>query len=1614
MRSIFYLILITCVPAANVMAAPIPIANVQRGEPVLFEKDILPILQKSCLACHSASQRQGELILESPDTMRKGGDSGVAIVPGRGAESLLIKVASHQIDPIMPPPGNKVNAPPLTAEELGLLRLWIDQGARGSGQVSLLSPKSLGTLPSTFTPVLTVAVAPDGQSVAASRGNQLFLYRALGDQPPTPLVDTTLKLSDGAPPVAHRDLIESLTFNADGDLLASGSFREAKVWRRPRDVQKAKLALGAPPTAIAVSPDGDWIATSGMTNSIRLWQTQSGQAGAELLGHTDRVTGLRFNANGQLASVSLDQSIRMWRVSDGAPLGLIETPAAQNAVEWIATRPTDSTPSPPAILVTGGADNLLRTWSAPRQVPEKWPLALMDPAAAGQCLFRLRRDRRWALTSDATGGLRLIAFDQDGKATITADWKSDRGAATALEVGGVASGAEPSLVPPAVYVGASDGSISEWRMPGPALTRRWRSAIGPVTALAGSADGKQLVCGYENGTVTVSNLNIESSRELAANNRIDVTAVANHVGRRMLATAGSVAGRPAVLIHHLDGGQILHTLAGHEQPIRAIAFSADAGRMATGSDDLSVRLWDLNNPQPAEVKRLMVPVPSTAIAFSPDMAQLLLAGVDNKVRLFAVADGMLLKEFVGHAGKVLTVGFLAVNQPYSLSIDRSLRFWNPVDGQQVRAIDIPSPPIASCLSADGQQIGVSSEDKLTRVYQLANSQLLQTLTGSTAVANSLQFSPDGKRLVTSAVVERRSDVSLWELEKGRLLEVIETDLNAWVSFEPQADRICLLHGQGLIRTISSTFQRHCDGIQQPITGLAVHNGSRLAIVAAKGGTLQGFQIDNGQTVFSAGHGAPIQSLAISDNEQLLVTGGENGTVRFWQPNGAGAGVQQVSGLASAVLGVAVSPDAATALAAVGGPQPQVVLLDVTSGAILQRFRSHTQPPTAICVVNPGDRLLSISADSAWTWSLHALRTIPGHSGAVTSLAALPDGPMQVLSGSVDTTIRRWNLENGQSVAQFGHGGPVQGVAIRKDGQRFASVSDNNTVKLWNINGQQLAEMRGDIRLRNAVNGLTRQQTAANERVLQSKQRLDLVQKDVPLKTDSSQKATAALAAANADVQQKQTAVTQASDQKLAAELASIAASAEARKMQIAKSTAEKAAKDIEGDMQIGQQKLAQRMAASNAAPNDAALKQAVAESQAAVQASQQKLQQAQQTIQTASQMALTQTTAANEAAQRATTLQKPFNDALATLKTSQVAQRLAMQQNEIATRELQQAQTLVPEVQAAVSKLEAALAETVKQLAAANLAVTQAEQPVRHVAFSPNGRLLATAGEFASVQMWDGETGTAVASYAGHTGPIAGLAFCSDGQLLSGSADQSAVIWDLQPGWRLERTWGAADKPDLISDRVMALDFSPDSTQLLIGGGVPSRNGELHVIELAGGTRMVYLPQAHDDVVSAARFSPDGKRIASAGADKYVRIFDVASAQLLRRFEGHTNYVLGVAWKSDGQTIASAGADNSVKIWEVETGDQRLSIGNFSKHVTGLRFIGDSDNIVTSSGDRLVRMHVAANGGNFRNLSGPKAWLHCIDAAPNNDLVAAGSADGTLYLWNGNTGQPIKSIAVGE
>ena len=337
--------------------APIEIATIERDSPVDFSKEIYPLFKKSCIACHNSSKARGKLNLESPKAMIKGGSEGPAVVPGKADESLLLILAAHQEDPVMPPEGNKANASPFTPEELGLIKLWIDEGAKGESTVITATPTNWVVPRRTDYPVYHLAMSPNDDLVAASRGNRVFLYDLRKQGAVGELIDPELAkiaMYEGVP-VAHRDFVQSLAFSNQG-WIASGGFRNVKLWQQRPPAVSTVASMPEAVTAMTVTADGQWAASADKAGHVRLWKPDdSGFAAVQAKVHDSLVSSVAFSQDGA------------WLVtgSDDGMLKLLKTPDLSVSRSLENSGPVRGAVALPEakLLIAGADDGNVRAWA---------------------------------------------------------------------------------------------------------------------------------------------------------------------------------------------------------------------------------------------------------------------------------------------------------------------------------------------------------------------------------------------------------------------------------------------------------------------------------------------------------------------------------------------------------------------------------------------------------------------------------------------------------------------------------------------------------------------------------------------------------------------------------------------------------------------------------------------------------------------------------------------------------------------------------------------------------------------------------------------------------------------------------------------------------------------------------------------------------------------------------------------------------------------------------------------------------------------------------------------------------------------------------------------------
>lgn len=282
--------------------------------------------------------------------------------------------------------------------------------------------------------------------------------------------------------------------------------------------------------------------------------------------------------------------------------------------------------------------------------------------------------------------------------------------------------------------------------------------------------------------------------------------------------------------------------------------------------------------------------------------------------------------------------------------------------------------------------------------------------------------------------------------------------------------------------------------------------------------------------------------------------------------------------------------------------------------------------------------------------------------------------------------------------------------------------------------------------------------------------------------------------------------------------------------------------------------------------------------------------------------------------------------------------------------------------------------------------------------FSQDGAAVVIAGNDHTLRLYAATNGAPRANLTGVTDKLISLKSIDGNELRGLTADGRVLSWDLTLPWKLEKSLGSAAE-SIFSDRICALDFSPDGSLLAVGSGPPSRFGDVKLVDVSSGAIARDLGEVHSDTVLSLQFSPDGRMLASGGADKLCRLWDVATGEAVRGFEGHTHHVLGIAWQDNGQRLATASADHSVKVWKVDSGEQQRTIAGFSHEVTAIEFIGDTAQLVAVAADGAARILNTDDGATLRGLAGAENALYSLSVSADSLRASAAGQTGKVWTW---------------
>jgi WD40 repeat protein len=325
------------------------------------------------------------------------------------------------------------------------------------------------------------------------------------------------------------------------------------------------------------------------------------------------------------------------------------------------------------------------------------------------------------------------------------------------------------------------------------------------------------------------------------------------------------------------------------------------------------------------------------------------------------------------------------------------------------------------------------------------------------------------------------------------------------------------------------------------------------------------------------------------------------------------------------------------------------------------------------------------------------------------------------------------------------------------------------------------------------------------------------------------------------------------------------------------------------------------------------------------------------------------------------------------------------------------------------------------------------------VAYSPDGRTLASAGTDRLVRLWDLAAGTELGVLRGHRDAVRRVAYSPDGRTVaSASHDGTIKLWDAATDAEL-RTWRGHE------GRVDGLAFSPDGRTLATSGDDftarlwdTATGKERHVLR-APGERWVY----------GVAFSPDGRTLATAGWDRTVKLWDAGTGRAIRAFPaGRTLRVLAVACSPDGRTLASAAEEiklwdaatgreirslpepttaiafgpdgrtlasahelrGALTVWDVATGRKVRTVHGHTRGIPGLAYSPDGRTVATASRDDTIKLWDDGASQESRPLRGRWGRVHAVAYSPDGRTLACAGYDGTVKLWDTTAGQEIRTL----
>ncbi|HEY1051063.1 MAG TPA: c-type cytochrome domain-containing protein [Prosthecobacter sp.] len=732
-----------------------------------FYQDVYPFLKANCISCHNKTTTKADLNMETPELMIKGGESGPAIVPGKSAESLIVAASRHTQDMEMPPPNNKSGAVNLTPEEIDTLRQWIDEGAKTSVQ----QQRAVAWRPLTpsVDPIYSVAMTKDGRYAACGRSNHIYLYDLATRQFVAQISDPAEK--GGA---AHRALVQSLSFSPDGTRLASGSFREVKIWRLEQKKVEAKPLAAAPADAAlvkkitdasklavsssAASADGKQIATGCADGSVRVWDAASAKQVIELRGSVatqQKVAALDWT----IAAQTLEQSFQKAEIArmetQNKALDVLLGKANDAIVAMKKVLPEKQKAAQPAADATAAAQ------MAVDEAISKLPAGKTDAALEKE--LKSAQDKLiTAKMAEVSAQAAVSAAEsnvKDAEDDVKRITESKAKNATAITAANATA---------ATAKAAQDKAGAELA----ALKQAQAKTTAKPVAVAFSGDAQRVAAMFDDGVLRVwaaatgmpieeSNTNATATTTLTAGADGSFTAT-----KAVTLSAGNTV--PSwVLERKLEGRDLF------ADRVNAVRFSPDGKTLATGGGELSrsgdIIFFDVASGKATRTWKERHADTVLCLDFSPDGKGLASGAADKIAKVTDIASGKQMNIFEGHTHHVMGVAFRSDGRVLATAgADGIVLSWDMLMGERKKKIEGWTKEVTSLhFIGATNQIVTSAGDNRVRIVTDEGGEI-RSIANLPDYMQASVSTPNGATIIAGG---EDSVLRLWDGTNGKELAV---------------------------------------------------------------------------------------------------------------------------------------------------------------------------------------------------------------------------------------------------------------------------------------------------------------------------------------------------------------------------------------------------------------------------------------------------------------------------------------------------------------------------------------------------------------------------------------------------------------------------------------------------------------------------------------------------------------------------------------------------------------------------------------------------------------------------------------------------------------------------